>query len=49
MLFAFDPRSHAILLIGGNKDRAWQSWYQEFVPIADDLYDEHLRAIADEL
>ena len=48
VLFAFDPRRQAILLIGGNKDRAWQSWYQQFVPIADDLYDEHLRAIADE-
>jgi hypothetical protein len=44
VLFAFDPRRCAILLIGGDKtgnDR----WYEEFVPIADDLYDRHLRDV----
>jgi hypothetical protein len=41
VLYAFDPRRVAILLIGGDKtgnDR----WYVEFVPQADRLYDEHL-------
>jgi hypothetical protein len=45
VLYAFDPRRIAILLIGGVKtgnDR----WYDEFVPIADGLYDEHLRDLA---
>lgn len=40
-LYAFDPRRTAILLIGGDKtgnDR----WYEEFLPKADKLYDEHL-------
>lgn len=40
-LYAFDPRRSAILLVGGDKtgnDR----WYDEFVPLADELYDEHL-------
>jgi hypothetical protein len=44
ILYAFDPRRNAILLIGGEKtgnDR----WYDEFVPIADDLYDEHLEVL----
>src|SRR6266536_3445086 len=44
VLYAFDPRRTAILLIGGNKtgdDR----WYDTFVPIADRLYDEHIAAI----
>jgi hypothetical protein len=44
VLFAFDPRRCAILLIGGDKtgnDR----WYEEFVHIADDLYDRHLRDV----
>ncbi len=44
ILFAFDPRRHAILLIGGDKtgnDR----WYQEYVPIADRLYDDHLETL----
>jgi hypothetical protein len=41
LLYAFDPRRHAILLIGGDKtgdDR----WYEKNVPIADHLYDIHL-------
>ena len=42
VLFAFDPRRTAILLIGGNKERQWRSWYVEFIPIADRLLDEHL-------
>ena len=47
-LFAFDPRRAAILLIGGDKSTAdpsspnWNRWYDHYVPIADDLYDEHL-------
>jgi hypothetical protein len=47
VLFAFDPRRCAILLIGGDKtgnDR----WYEEFVPIADALYDRHLDALKKE-
>lgn len=48
MMFAFDPRRTAILLIGGDKTGQWESWYQEMVPIADVLYDEHLRAIEKE-
>jgi hypothetical protein len=44
LLYAFDPRRCAILLIGGDKtgnDR----WYKIYVPIADRLYDEHLRQL----
>ncbi|MEW5916231.1 MAG: type II toxin-antitoxin system RelE/ParE family toxin [Gemmatimonadota bacterium] len=47
VLYAFDPRRTAILLIGGDKtgnDR----WYDEFVPRADDLYDEHLSILKSE-
>jgi hypothetical protein len=43
-LYAFDPRRTAILLIGGDKtgnDR----WYEENVPIADQLYDQHLQEV----
>lgn len=47
VLYAFDPRRSAILLLGGDKtgdDR----WYDKYVPIADPLYDEHLAAIKKE-
>lgn len=42
VLFAFDPRRIAILLIGGDKTGRWQEFYKRLVPLADDLYDEHL-------
>ncbi|CCF85568.1 type II toxin-antitoxin system RelE/ParE family toxin [Nitrolancea hollandica] len=45
ILFAFDPRRTAILLIGGDKTNQWTHWYDETIPIADDLYDEHLAEI----
>lgn len=44
VLYAFDPRRCAILLVGGDKtgnDR----WYEQFIPVADRLYDEHLDAL----
>src|SRR3954464_372182 len=45
VLFAFDPRRAAILLIGGDKSGEWSAWYDRMVPIADDLFDEHLREL----
>jgi hypothetical protein len=42
--FAFDPRRCAILLIGGDKtgdDR----FYERMIPLADRLYDEHLKEL----
>jgi len=47
VLYAFDPRQYAILLIGGGKvgnDR----WYEEYVPAADKLYDDHLELLKEE-
>ena len=43
-LYAFDTRRVAILLLGGDKtgnDR----WYEENIPVADRLYDEHLEQL----
>lgn len=47
VFYAFDPRRMAILLIGGDKtgdDR----FYETYIPIADDLYDQHLIELAKE-
>ena len=44
VLYAFDPRRAAILLLGGDKtgnDR----WYTENVPVADARYDAHLETL----
>ena len=41
VLYAFDPRQTALLLIGADKtgnDR----WYEVVVPIADRIYDTHI-------
>lgn len=45
VLFAFDPRRRAILLIAGDKAGNWKSWYRKNIPVADDLFDEHLDAL----
>jgi hypothetical protein len=45
IFFAFDPRRMAILLIGGDKFGQWETFYPEYVRMADDLYDEHLRTL----
>lgn len=47
VLYAFDPRRCAILLIGGDKTGNAR-WYETFVPIADKLYDEHLATLKQE-
>ncbi|BAZ16408.1 hypothetical protein NIES4071_82840 [Calothrix sp. NIES-4071] len=47
ILYAFDPRRVAVLLLGGNKvgnDR----WYEENVAKADKLYDELLEELKKE-
>jgi hypothetical protein len=44
VLYAFDPRRIAVLLIGGNKggdDR----WYEKLIPKAEKIYEEHLRTL----
>jgi hypothetical protein len=44
VLYAFDPRRAAILVLGGDKtgnDR----WYEEQVPVAERLYEEYLRQL----
>ncbi|HSU16359.1 type II toxin-antitoxin system RelE/ParE family toxin [Longimicrobium sp.] len=45
VLYAFDPRRVALLLIGGDKTGNGR-WYEKYVPIADRLYDEHLLELA---
>jgi hypothetical protein len=47
VLYAFDPRRTAILLVGGEKTGN-NRWYEENVPRADRVYDEHLRTLDNE-
>lgn len=42
ILFIFDPRRQAILLLGGDKAGAWKSWYDKNIPIAERRYEKWL-------
>lgn len=47
ILFAFDPKRQAILLVGGNKTGK-KRWYKENVPIADQRYTQYLEILEEE-
>ena len=47
ILYAFDPRRTAILLLGGDKTGD-PRWYEVNVPIADRLYGDHLDTLRKE-
>ena len=47
VFYAFDPVRSAILLIGGDKTGDGR-FYEVFVPIADDLYDQHIEELKKE-
>ncbi len=44
VLYALDPRRCAVLLIGGDKTGN-NRWYDQFIPIADKLYDALLEEL----
>lgn len=48
VLFIFDPRRTAILLLGGDKSGNWRGWYRDAIPAADRLYEAHLTEIEEE-
>lgn len=41
-LFAFDRDRRAVVLVAGDKSGNWKKWYRANLPVADDLFDEHL-------
>lgn len=48
VLFAFDPRRQAILLLGGDKSGQWTEWYEWAISAADDLYNDYLDELREE-
>jgi len=44
VLYAFNPLRSALLLLGGDKTGD-PKWYEKFVPIADELFDRHLKEL----
>jgi hypothetical protein len=47
IIYAFDPRRTAILLIGGRKTGG-RRWYEKYVPLAEKIYREHLKFLKEE-
>ncbi len=47
VFYAFDPLRHAILLIGGDKT-GQDRFYHEYLPVADKLYDQHIKTLKQE-
>jgi hypothetical protein len=48
VLFVFDPRRVAVLLLGGSKTGSWNRWYRTAIPAADALYEAHLVTLKEE-
>ena len=46
ILFLFDPRREATLLVGGDKIGQWDLWYAKAIPRAERLYVEYLSELA---
>lgn len=46
ILFAFDSKRAAVLLVGGNK-RGDRRWYKTQIPIADERFRRHLKRLKD--
>ena len=48
VLFVFDPRRTAILLLGGDKTDRWREWYERAIPEAERLYADYLKETGQE-
>ncbi|MFD6905760.1 type II toxin-antitoxin system RelE/ParE family toxin [Streptomyces sp. NPDC060077] len=44
ILFVFDPKREAVLLVAGDKTGRWRDWYRESIPLAEARYHEYLTA-----
>lgn len=42
VLFVFDPKRRAVLLVGGDKSGRWQDWYKTNIPLAEQRYERWL-------
>ncbi|GAB3173420.1 type II toxin-antitoxin system RelE/ParE family toxin [Streptomyces incanus] len=42
IIFAFDPTRSALLLLGGDKAGNWDRWYRDNIPLAEQLYHDHV-------
>ena len=54
IIFAFDPKRQAIMLLGGDKSKGkngkakWSGWYRKAIPQAEQIFRDHLRELGDD-
>jgi hypothetical protein len=48
ILFMFDPRRTAVLLLGGDKTGRWNEWYPEAIKQAEEIYEQYLAELREE-
>lgn len=51
ILFAFDPKRQAVMLFAGDKSKGrngkgrWSGWYKNAIPLAEKMYQDHVRML----
>jgi hypothetical protein len=48
LLFVFDPKREAIVLIAGDKVGRWSAWYAAAIPLAEERYAAYQREVGGE-
>jgi hypothetical protein len=43
ILYVFDPRRNAVLLVAGDKAGQWDAWYRKAIPVAEERYELYLK------
>ena len=43
ILYIFDPRRNAVLLVAGDKAGKWEAWYRTAIPLAEERYEDYLK------
>jgi hypothetical protein len=43
ILYIFDPRRNAVLVVAGDKAGKWEAWYRQAIPLAEQRYEDYLK------
>jgi hypothetical protein len=43
ILYIFDPRRNAVMLVAGDKAGKWETWYRQAIPLAEQRYEDYLK------
>ena len=48
ILYVFDPKRNAVLLVAGEKAGQWDAWYRKAIPLAEQSYEDYLKQEANQ-